>query len=59
MDDLDRVERTVWEAVDDTPTLVETVLLRTNLSLAALIEVGDRLTVRGLLVAGAGWWTRA
>jgi len=59
VDDLDRVERTVWDAVDGTPTTVETVLLRTNLSLAALIEAGDRLTVRGLLVAGAGWWTRA
>ena len=49
----------MWEAVDDAPTLVETVLLRTNLSLAALTEVGDPLAARGLLVAGAGWWTRA
>ncbi len=59
VDDLDRVERAVWEAVDGAPTLVETVLLRTNLSLGALTEVGDRLEARGLLVAGAGWWTRA
>lgn len=58
-DDLDRVERAVWEAVDEAPTLVETVLLRTNLSLAALTEAGDRLAARGHLVAGAGWWTRA
>ena len=58
-DDLGRVERAVWEAVDEAPTLVETVLLRTNLSLGALTEVGDRLAARGLLVAGAGWWTRA
>jgi len=58
-DDLDRVERAVWEAVDEAPTPVETVLLRTNLSLGALTEVGARLAARGLLVAGAGWWTRA
>jgi DNA processing protein len=56
---LGRVERAMWDAVEDTPTTVETVLLRTNLSLAALTEAGLRLTSRGLLVGGAGWWTRA
>jgi DNA processing protein len=56
---LDRVERAVWDAVEDTPTTIETVLLRTNLSLAALSGVADALAGRGLLVAGAGWWCRA
>jgi len=56
---LDGVERTVWQAVDDTPTTVETVLLRTNLSLAALTRAGGELVDRGLLVSGAGWWSRA
>ena len=54
----DRVERSVWEAVDDTPTSVETVLLRTDLSLAALTAAGEVLVERGLLAAGAGWWSR-
>ena len=56
---LERVERAVWDAVDDTPTTVETVLLRTNLSLSVLAEVGEALAGRGVLVAGAGWWARA
>ncbi|MGD0881428.1 MAG: DNA-processing protein DprA [Acidimicrobiales bacterium] len=55
----DRVERSVWEAVDDTPTSVETVLLRTGLSLSALTAAGEELVERGLLTAGAGWWSRA
>ena len=48
-----------WEAVDDTPTTVETVLLRTDLSLAAATVAGEELVARGLLAAGAGWWSRA
>jgi DNA processing protein len=56
---LGRVERVVWDALDDTPTTVETVLLRTGLSLAAVgMAVGD-LEERDLIVAGAGWWSRA
>jgi len=55
----DRVQRSVWEAVDDTPTTVETVLLRTDLSLAALTTAGGELVELGLLTAGAGWWARA
>lgn len=58
-DGLDQVERAVWDAVDDTPTTVETVLLRTNLSLSALTEASGGLSDRGILVAGAGWWARA
>jgi predicted Rossmann fold nucleotide-binding protein DprA/Smf involved in DNA uptake len=55
----DRVQRSVWEAVDDTPTTVETVLLRTDLSLSALTAAGEELVEQGLLTAGAGWWSRA
>jgi len=55
----DRVQRSVWEAVDDTPTSVETVLLRTGMSLAALVAAGEELVEQGLLAAGAGWWARA
>jgi len=58
-DPADRARRSVWEAVDDTPTSVETVLLRTDLSLAALTAVGQELVDRGLLTAGTGWWSRA
>jgi len=54
----DRVERSVWESVDDTPTSVGTVLLRTGLSLSALTAAGEALVARGELTAGAGWWTR-
>jgi len=56
---VDRVLRSVWEAVDDTPTTVETVLLRTDLSLSALVTAGGQLVEAGLLTAGAGWWSRA
>jgi len=58
-DPSDRVHRSVWEAVDDTPTTVETVLLRTDLSLATLTAAGQALVDRGLLTAGTGWWSRA
>ncbi len=55
----DRVQRSVWQAVDDTPTAVATVLLRTDLSLSALTAAGDELVEQGFLIAGAGWWSRA
>ncbi len=57
-DPADRIQRSVWEAVDDTPTSVETTLLRTGLSLAALMAAGEELVEQGLLTAGAGWWSR-
>lgn len=56
---LGRVERAVWDAIDDSPTTIETVLLRTNLNLATLTEASLELTARGILVEGAGWWIRA
>jgi DNA processing protein len=59
LDGLDRGERAVWDAVDDTPTTVETVLLRTGLAVAAVGVAVEALVVRGLLIEGAGWWSRA
>ncbi len=56
---LDRVQRAVFEAVDDTPTTMETILIRTDLSLSALSSAGEELVGRGLLTHGAGWWARA
>ena len=51
-------ERTVWEALDDTPTAFETILIRTDMSVASVAEVCDRLVERGLIHSGAGWWSR-
>ncbi len=56
--DLDRVARSVLDAVDDVPTTVETVLLRTGLSLASVAAATEELVGRGCLDAGAGWWSR-
>ena len=58
LDGLDRAERAVWESVDDTPTTVETVLLRTGLAVATVSVAVEALVARGLLVEGAGWWSR-
>jgi len=55
---LDRVQRAVFEAVDDMPTTIETILIRTDLSLSALSSAGEELVGRGLLTHGAGWWAR-
>ncbi len=52
-------EKAVWDVLDDTPTTVETVLLRTGLSLASVGLAVGGLEERGLVVAGAGWWSRA
>ncbi len=56
---LDHVQRAVLQAVEDTPTTLETLLIRTDLSLAALASAGEELVRRGLLTHGAGWWARA
>jgi predicted Rossmann fold nucleotide-binding protein DprA/Smf involved in DNA uptake len=55
---LDRAERAVWESVDDTPTTVESVLLRTGLAVATVATAVEARVARGLLVEGAGWWSR-
>ena len=51
-------QRAVWEAVDDTPTAFETILIRTDLSIAAAAAACDELVASGLLLAGAGWWSK-
>jgi len=55
---LTRSQRLVWEAVDDTPTSFETILLRTDMSIASAAEVCEQLVEEGALICGAGWWTR-
>ena len=52
-------QRTVWEAVDDTPTAFETILIRTDLPLAAAAEACGQLVESGALRSGAGWWSRS
>jgi DNA processing protein len=51
-------QRAVWEAVDPTPTAFETILIRTDLPVAAAAQACDRLVEGGLLEGGAGWWSR-
>ena len=51
-------QRAVWEAVDDTPTAFETILIRTDLSIAAAAVACDELVASGVLLAGAGWWSK-
>jgi len=51
-------QQAVFDAVDDTPTAFETILIRTDLPIASAIEACDYLVERGVLSAGAGWWSR-
>ena len=51
-------QRSVLEALDETPTPFETVLLRTDLSVAEAAQACDELVDRGLADSGAGWWSR-
>jgi DNA processing protein len=51
-------QRAVFDAVDDTPTAFETILIRTDLSIAEAAEACDQLVERGALLSGAGWWSR-
>jgi DNA processing protein len=48
----------VLDAVDDTPTTFETILLRTGLSTARAAEACEDLVAAGLVLAGAGWWSK-
>ncbi len=50
--------RSVLDAVDDTPTTFETILLRTGLTIALAAEACEDLVDNGRLLAGAGWWSR-
>lgn len=51
-------EEVVLAAIDDVPTRLETILHRTDLSIADVAKTCDRLTDDGELVAGPGWWAR-
>ncbi len=51
-------QRIVWDAIEDTPTTIETILFRTDLPLAAIGEACEQLKTAGRLVAGAGWFAR-
>ena len=51
--------RSVLDAVDDTPTTFETILLRTGLPIGVAAEACEDLVDAGRLLAGAGWWSRA
>jgi DNA protecting protein DprA len=53
------LQEVVWNAVGDGPTVLETILLRTDLSIAVAGEVCAELVASGALVAGAGWWCQA
>jgi predicted Rossmann fold nucleotide-binding protein DprA/Smf involved in DNA uptake len=52
-------QQAVFDAVDDTPTTFETILIRTDLSIATVAEACDNLVEQGVLSTGAGWWSRA
>ncbi|MBV8462890.1 MAG: DNA-processing protein DprA [Acidimicrobiales bacterium] len=51
--------RRVWEAVDEHPTGLETILLRTGLSVSAVALSCEELLSQGHLRGGRGWWCRA
>ena len=51
-------QRAVLEAVDDTPTFLETILIRTDLSIASAAAACDQLAEMGELICGSGWWSR-
>ncbi len=55
---LSTTERTVLGSIDDTPTAFETILIRTDLSLATAAQACDRLVERGIVREGAGWWSK-
>jgi DNA protecting protein DprA len=50
--------RSVLDAVEDTPTTFETILLRTGLTIALAAETCEDLVAAGRLLAGAGWWSK-
>jgi predicted Rossmann fold nucleotide-binding protein DprA/Smf involved in DNA uptake len=57
--DLSATERAVLGSIDDTPTAFETILIRTDLSLATAAQACDRLVERGVVREGAGWWSKS
>jgi hypothetical protein len=55
---LNPAERCVLQALDDVPIAFETILLRTELSIAAAAEACDRLVQVGRVETGPGWWCK-
>lgn len=55
---LSPIQRSVLDAVDDTPTTLETILIRTDLSIVSAARACDELADRGRLRSGAGWWSK-
>jgi DNA processing protein len=51
-------QRVVLAAVDETPTIFETILLRTSLSIPDAAHACEELADAGLLTSGPGWWSR-
>jgi DNA processing protein len=51
-------ERSVLQALDEVPTAFETILIRTDLSIAAAAAACDRLVEQGSVACGPGWWCR-
>jgi DNA processing protein len=51
-------QRAVLDAVDETPTVFETILLRTNLPIPEAAQACEELVGAGLLTTGPGWWSR-
>jgi DNA processing protein len=56
--ELSTTERSVLGSIDDTPTAFETILIRTDLSLASAAQACSRLVERGIVREGAGWWSK-
>ncbi len=52
-------QRAVLAAVDETPTVFETILLRTNLPIPQAAQACEELVDAGSLNSGPGWWSRA
>jgi DNA processing protein len=48
----------VLAAVESHPTALETILLRTDLSIAEVAATCDELVEGGALVSGPGWWSQ-
>jgi DNA processing protein len=51
-------ERAVLEAVEETPTTFETILLRTGLAIPEAVDACHRMVADGRLRSGAGWWSK-
>lgn len=59
--DLDAVapgDRAMLDAVDPSPTSIESVVVRTAAPLGAVAAALERLASAGLVVGGDGWWER-